>query len=475
MLDRHDHGPGAIRIGPHQRLKPDAQITAIVGAVDRRLNSELGPLFTATFPDYDPQKLETGIYHPVGVTAQDMVTNERNPVLSPNGLGDLTADALRSVPNAIIAQTLAAVGGNPANLPGYDFNPYQAAIVASGVLRSRLLAGAPLTFADIYNVLPLGISPDPSQALPIGYPTISAYLTVADVQKLCAIQLVAQTNLVPGVFYLNLSGLQYSLSETGTYAFFKFATAAGVLGVTSEKAAAGSTVAGQALAALATLGSDHGAALLAAAGAGNPYAIAIARLNDASPSNAQIAVNLGTVGEVAAAAAADSAHGTNSLSALIVARAIAAISGVSGFAPTDGSNTGPVTALTGSGRVRIASDLYGVLLLGAVEAQFGVTITPYAAATGSTVLSGSDLAGVLANRIDAAPGTSGIQELKEWLALLDYVGRGLNGAITAAYSSTPDFAQFGSFGAAVQTRNASYPVASVGQLATTLGGLAAAP
>ena len=46
------------------------------------------------------------------VAAQDMVSNDKNPVLSPNGLGDLAADSVRNVPNAIIAQTLAAVGGN---------------------------------------------------------------------------------------------------------------------------------------------------------------------------------------------------------------------------------------------------------------------------------------------------------------------------------------------------------------------------
>jgi hypothetical protein len=61
-------------------------------------------------------------------------------VPSPNGLGDLAADGVRNVPNSIIAQTLAAVGGNPANLPGYDFTPFQAGLVATGILRSKLLS-----------------------------------------------------------------------------------------------------------------------------------------------------------------------------------------------------------------------------------------------------------------------------------------------------------------------------------------------
>lgn len=113
--------------------------------------------------------------------------------------------------NAIIAQTLAAVGGNPANLPGYDFNPFQVSVVPTGLLRSKLLKNVPLTFADVYNVLPLGISPDSTQALPIGFPMISTYLELADLKKLCALQLVSQTNLASADFYLNFSGMQYSL------------------------------------------------------------------------------------------------------------------------------------------------------------------------------------------------------------------------------------------------------------------------
>jgi hypothetical protein len=75
-----------------------------------------------------------------------MISNGINPVPSPNGLGDLAADGVRNVPNSIIAQTLAAVGGNPANLPGYNFTPFQA---ATGILRSKLLGGVPLSFADV--------------------------------------------------------------------------------------------------------------------------------------------------------------------------------------------------------------------------------------------------------------------------------------------------------------------------------------
>ncbi|MGE5232931.1 MAG: hypothetical protein ACM3OB_02380, partial [Acidobacteriota bacterium] len=237
----------------------------------------------------------------------------------------------------------------------------------------------------------------------------------------------------------------------------------------------GSTEALQALGALSTLGTDSGAALLAAYGGGNPYAAAMVKLNDASPDNGQIAANLGALGQVAAAAAADSAAGTNTLSALVVSKAVAAIDEVAGFAASDSANTGSAEALPGGARVRVAVDLYSVLLLGAVEAQFGVAITPYASATGPAVLSAADLPGLLANRIDAAPGSADVQELKEWMTLLSYVGTGLGGAIGSEYASTQNFTEFGSFGAAVQTRNASYPIASIGQLMGTLAGLQGSP
>ena len=81
-----------------------------------------------------------------------MVSNSSNAVAAPNGLGDLTADAQRNTANGIIAKV-------PAGVPGFDYTPYQLGAVATGVLRTRLRTGVPITFADIYDVAPLGISP----------------------------------------------------------------------------------------------------------------------------------------------------------------------------------------------------------------------------------------------------------------------------------------------------------------------------
>jgi 5'-nucleotidase / UDP-sugar diphosphatase len=453
------------------RLRPDPAMAAVVALTDQQLNSSLASLLSQFFPDYAPASLAKGIYHPVAAAAQDMVSNDKNPVLSPNGLGDLAADAVRNVPNSIIAKTLAAVGGKPANLPGYDFTPYQTGAVATGVLRGSLPTGVPLTFADIYNVLPLGVSPDSSQALPVGYPLMSVYLELPDLKKVCALQLVGQSNLVESSFYLNLSGLRYTLKPAESYTYFKYATAAAVLDLTGRKMAGGSVPAVQAFLAVANMGYDQGAALLAANSGGNPYAAAMVKLNDASPDSGQITANLTALGQVAAAAIA----GTNAVSALVVSKAVDAIDTVAGFAATDGMNTGQPVDLTGTTRIRAAVDLYALLLLNAVKSEFGIAITPFQAATGSTALSAADFPTLLGNRIDADPATPGVQELKEWMALLSDVGTGLGGSIGPEYASTANFTDFNTFGSAVRTRNSTYPLAAIGQLVGTAAALQRAP
>jgi hypothetical protein len=338
-----------------------------------------------------------------------------------------------------------------------------------------LQTGVAISFADVYNIMPLGFTPDSTQALPVAYPLISTYIDPMDVKKICALQLVAQSGLVPSDFYLNISGLQYTLKATESSEYFKYVTAAGVLNATSQKATAGSAQAIQALAALASLASDGGAAILAAYAGHNPYATAMVKLNDANPTAQQIADNLGAVGQVAAAAAADSAVGSRTLIALITSKALAAIDTVAGFAPTDAVNIGPATILPATGRVRIVIDLFTLLLVDAVGKELGLTVTPYQSAFGSTVLSASDLPDIMANRVDAAPATPGVQELKAWMALLSYIRAGLGGTITSIYASTSDFTQFGRFGVAVRNRNVAYPLASIGQLLVAFGGLQAAP
>lgn len=471
-------------------LVADPAYRFIVGQADVELNKALSTLFTtaAGFSDFLEADLSTGLYHPVGRTAQDVIANDQSPVLNPNGLGNLCADAIRAVPNALISKALMAAGWNGSSTDpnlaaiqsqvqanGFDPTFYIASVVATGVIRADLSAGA-LSFTDIYNVLPLGITPDNLQALPVGYPVMSTYLELGDLKKLCALQLVAQTNLAPSDYYLNLSGISYSLKTTESNTYFKYATAAAALKVTNLKAAAGSSGAQQALAALSTLASDSGRALLDARGAGNPYASALVDLNDVNPDHVTIAANLMVLGQVAAAAGADASAGTSTLTAMIADKAVAAIGDVSAFSTGDPACTNrPSVLLVEGARYRMSADLYAVMMMGAAQAAFGVSITAYKDSTGSDVLSPSNVTAMLPNRVDLDPSTKAIEELKEWMALLLYVetpqslgGHFTNGQITAEYASTTDFAEFGTYGQAVQVRNASYPLLSIGQLMTTL-------
>jgi len=467
MTDASLEGMGVI-------LPRDPWMTLAVAGADLEINTGLKSFFAQTFPDYNPLLTGTGIYHPVGAASQTMDPNSSGVVPAPNGLGDLAADSIRAAANSIIAQNLAAVGGNPSNAPGFDFTPVQAAVVPTGALRGSLLSGVPLTFSDIYSIMPLGFTPDSSQALPAGYPLISTYFEPADLEKFCALQLLVQSGLTSSDDYVNLSGVECRLDASETYIYFKYATAAAVLQLTSEKAAS-SPQAAQALAALTTLASDQGAALLGAYAAGNVYATAMVKLNDSNPGGAQVAQNLGTLGQVAAAAVADSANGTSTLTALIMSTAVAAVNNIGGFARGDGPNIGPATPLPSTGRVRVILDLSTLLLVNAIGSELGVTVAPYAASTGNLVLSASTLPAVLANRVDATPSVPGIQELKAWMALLYYVDTPLNGTITSIYASTSDFSQFATFGSAVRNRSAAYPVASIGQLLLTVEALESAP
>ncbi|HSE13096.1 MAG TPA: metallophosphoesterase [Rudaea sp.] len=455
-------------------LASDPFYSRLVNETDFSLNGS-SALLMPWFADYNPADLGLGIYHPVAVAAQDMAPDASGRLPPPNGLGDLVADALRAASNALLAQTLADAGGDPQNLPGYDFTPFQAGLVVNVSLRGKLLATVPSTFTDVYNVLPIGISPDPQQALRPGDPLISAYIDAADARKLCALQLVAQSNATLADSYLHLSGIGCALKPLETYVYFKFDTAAGVLQVTSQKAAAGSALAAAALGALAQLAIDHGAALLAARAAGNPYATAMVNLNDSNPDSTQIAANLAALGQVGAAAAADQANGTIQLVSLFIAKATAAVGTLNAFDTNDVENAGAASPWPDAQRVRFVLDLTTVGLLASAPARFGTTIATYRYPTGSETLSTANLPAVLASRIDADPSGSGVQELKGWMALLWYAQTVLEGEIGAEYASTANFAQFPAFGVAVKTRSASYPLASIGQYAATIGALLVAP
>jgi len=450
----------------------DRTFACLVSRYDQELNLALGPVLTRLpgFADYDPDDPARGIYHPVAACDQDLGSNGHAAPPAPNGLGNLCADAMRAVPNALLAQ-------------GGDTAPFAAAALATGELRGGLAAGAPVSFSDIFGLMPLGISPDPDQQGITGTPLVAAYLDPDGVDTFCAMQLLAQTGLVDTDFYLNISGLSYRLDPGAEEAFFAAAAAAATLQGTVRRAQAGSAPARLALRALEELPRDRGAALLAALAEGNPYAGALVRLGRRDPDADQTAANLAVLGQVAAAAVHDGAAGTVELPSLLMARAKAAIGPVAAFAPDDPSCTGPARPL-GPGRIRVVLDLYLVTLADRYQAALGTRAALYRGAHGDDRLTMATPEGrqaVLANRIGAGSGGP-FRELKAWMAVLEYLavprsrgGHFQDGRITGEYASDLDFGRFPDSGAAVRTRNAGYPLQRIRALAALTAALGRYP
>lgn len=143
---------------------------------------------TITTTDFD---LEMGSYQPTGVT----------------GLGSLCADSVRNVANG-----LAAVGE-------LDGIPVDIGIVPTGVIRDEIFKGNKgiVTFSDVYNALPLGISPDPDQPVP-GYPMMHAYFTGEELYIIAEVGLTASQTFGSS-YYLNFSGVKIDYDPAYAPAF----------------------------------------------------------------------------------------------------------------------------------------------------------------------------------------------------------------------------------------------------------------
>jgi len=148
----------------------NAEINASLAAAGM---PQLGDAITTT--DFD---LEMGAYLASGVT----------------GLGSLCADSVRNVANSLVAY---------GELDGI---PVDVGIVPTGVIRDEIFEGNTgiVTFSDVYNCLPLGMSPDTSQPVP-GYPMMHAYFTGMELYILCEVGLTVSQSFGSS-YYLNLSG-----------------------------------------------------------------------------------------------------------------------------------------------------------------------------------------------------------------------------------------------------------------------------
>lgn len=111
-----------------------------------------------------------------------------------SGLGNIAADSLRTICGQLA--------------PLNDGNPYDVAVIPNGVIRDGLFPGKTgvITFTDIFNSIPLGLSPDTTQPLP-GYPLMSLYVTGPDLRNICEAGITI-SQMLGDDFYLNFSGIR---------------------------------------------------------------------------------------------------------------------------------------------------------------------------------------------------------------------------------------------------------------------------
>ena len=151
----------------------DTYNTAIDDSLLKAGMPQLADQITTTSAD-----LDMGAYNETGVT----------------GLGSLCADSVRNVANGLT---------NAGQLDGI---PVDIGIVPTGVIRDEIFVGntGAVTFSDVYNCLPLGISPDTFQPVP-GYPMMHAYFTGQELYIIAEVGLTASQTFGSS-YYLNFSG-----------------------------------------------------------------------------------------------------------------------------------------------------------------------------------------------------------------------------------------------------------------------------
>ncbi|MDM8518239.1 metallophosphoesterase [Desulfobacterales bacterium HSG16] len=120
----------------------------------------------------------------------------RPPDAVESSMGNICADSVRSI-----------LAENP-NI----VNPI--GVVANGNIRDSFRPGL-ISFSDLYNVMPLGITNATDQAMTIpGYPLFYAFLSPEDIKKLIWVSLNIPPALHSSDYYLNISGLVYTYGLT---------------------------------------------------------------------------------------------------------------------------------------------------------------------------------------------------------------------------------------------------------------------
>ena len=112
----------------------------------------------------------------------------------------LIADAMRAVASSVVSTS-----DNP--------TPFDVAVIPAGVVRDPIYKGKTgvISFADAYNAVPLGISPDQTP----GYPLISMYVTGEELKSVAEVAVSVAPMLGNGEAYLFFAGMRFTYNPNG--------------------------------------------------------------------------------------------------------------------------------------------------------------------------------------------------------------------------------------------------------------------
>ena len=192
----------------------DSWMNYIVGTeVNSALNTALAPAFTGLGLTGVTSILDTVAINDAPINDTSITSGY---TVGESVLGNLTADSYRNAINGIWAKVYAATGGNVAAANAYmahatgDANLVQIAFVPGGVIRDPLAVEAgTISFADLYNVLPLGGDPtgNPTIDRALGYPLLTTYIQALDIYKIVWLSLNLGMGSLNGDYFINFAGI----------------------------------------------------------------------------------------------------------------------------------------------------------------------------------------------------------------------------------------------------------------------------
>jgi 2',3'-cyclic-nucleotide 2'-phosphodiesterase (5'-nucleotidase family) len=183
--------------------------------VNPALNTALAPAFTGLGLTGVHSILDTVAINDAPITTASITPGF--PV-GESVLGNLAADSYRNATNGIWASAYAASGATVADATMSaatgDANRVQIAFVPGGVIRDPLAVSPPpnISFADLYNVLPLG--GDPSDGSALGYPLLTTYIKAADIYTIVGISLQMGMGAASDTYIINFAGIYVKILPT---------------------------------------------------------------------------------------------------------------------------------------------------------------------------------------------------------------------------------------------------------------------